>query len=505
MKRPNILLLFSDQQRYDTIGLQNPLIRTPHLDRLAREGMLFERAYPPTPVCLPCRASLVTGLYPSSHRAMHNNCHLPQDHAPTLAGCLSQAGYYTHMVGKSHLNPVHVPQSVESMPFTTNRAYYRQWHGPWYGFQHADINVGHTIENIACQCHYGLWLEERGVRVEDYFVDTAKVKGSYISYGRWDLPEAHHQSKWVADVAIEAIERCADSEQPFFIWANFADPHNPCVVPDPWASMYAPEQMRGFGFKPGEPECFTQKPPFYREIMEQPGCFTARPSDPGLPGTEDACRLPWDDRQTRENAACYYGMISLMDHHIGRMLDALDRTGLAENTLVIFSSGHGDCLGDHGFWHKGILSFEEMLRVPLIVRFPGRVPAGATSRAFQNLVDLPATLLDYAGVPVPWSFEGCDQRPNWENPDRSVRIDTVIEDHPYSTDFNERILITHTHKLVCFANRDYGELYDLVKDPNQIVNLWDDAGSRPVRDRMLARVLSHEMNRRPPAPVKYLR
>jgi uncharacterized sulfatase len=187
-----------------------------------------------------------------------------------------------------------------------------------------------------------------------------------------------------------------------------------------------------------------------------------------------------------------------MDRHIGRILDALDETGLAEDTLVVFSSDHGDLLGDHGFWWKSLVAYEESIRLPMVVRLPGRVPAGARSAAFQNMIDLAPTFLGYAGAAAPVEMEGVDQRHAWEDADARVREDTVVEERPTDAPWCQRILVTETHKLAFYAGRDYGELYDVQADPDQVRNLWDDPAQADLRDRLIARLLSEEMRRRRP-------
>ncbi len=492
-QRPNILFLFSDQQRWDAIGVNNPLIKTPHLDRLAHEGMTFDRAYPPTPVCLPCRASLVTGQYPSTHGATNNHSSLPENYETRLADVLNNAGYMTHFIGKSHLSSCHDPCSRESAPFIHNRDYYRAWHGPWYGFQRADLAIGHTTEKHACGMHYGAWLEDQGVDTAKYFGNTG-----YTDYGKWDLPEKFHSSKWIADTAIASIQSSAESEQPFYIWANFQDPHNPCMVPEPWASMYDPAEVPYYTYHPGEPESFKTKPPHYQEITEQPGEYAAKPSDHELEGAGNVCHLEWNEKRVRENTAAYYGMVSLMDHHIGRIISALEASGQLDNTLIVFSADHPDCLGDHGFWFKSLLAFEEIIRVPMIVRWPANIPADTRSKSFQNLVDLPATFCTAAGLPVPNEFEGVNQLPAWSDPAVAVRHDTVIEERPYHSGFNQRILVTDGTKCVYYANRPYGELYATAKDPQQQHNLWDNPAYRELREKMIRRILDHEMNKARP-------
>lgn len=495
MRPPNILLLLADQMRADCLGVVNPAIRTPHLDRLAREGLLGERVYAPTPVCLPCRASLVTGQYPSTHGATHNMARLPQDWPTLVAPRLARRGYDTHLIGKSHFSSCHDPSSPESAPHIHNRGHFRNWHGPWYGFQHADLSIGHSTEKHACGMHYGVWLEDRGVDTSRFFGHT-----SYVQYGPWDLPAEHHSSAWIAETAIAGIDRARDHGQPFFLWANFQDPHNPCMVPEPWASMYDPEAIPRFGFKPGEPECFAEKPAFYGEVIAQPGDYAARPSDPDLPGAGNIAHLDWTPRQTQENAACYYGMVSLMDHHIGRILAHLDASGLAEDTLVVFSSDHGDLLGDHGFWWKSLVSYEEGIRVPFLARWPARIPAGTRTRAFCNLVDLPATFCAAAGLGEFPDFEGVDQLPAWTSPGTAVRQDCVVEERPTDHAFVQRILLTDDWKLVFYAGRPWGELYDLRDDPHHVRNLWDAPAQQVVKQAMIARLLAHEVTKRQPHP-----
>ncbi len=491
--RPNILLLLSDQQRADALGAVNDAIQTPHLDRLAREGTLFNRAFAPTPVCLPCRASLLSGRYPSTHGAAHNGAGLPEDYPQLLSSALADRGYYTHMIGKSHLTPCHDPLSKESSPFIHNRAYFRNWHGPWYGFEHADIAIGHSTEKHACGMHYGAWLEDRGVDTSRYFGHTA-----YEEFGAWDLPEEFHNSAWTAETTINGIRRAADSDQPFFIWANFQDPHNPCMVPEPWASMYDPKRIPQHGFKPGEPECFADKPAFYREILDQPGPYACKPSDRGMRGAGNVCHLDWTQEQIQENAACYYGMVSLMDKQIGRILAELDRTGAADNTLVVFASDHGDLLGDHGLWWKSLVCYDESIRVPMIARFPGQIPAGRRSGAFQSLVDLFPTFCNFAGAAAPGEVEGVDQRAVWQGTAEQARADVIIEERPYNSDFNERIIVTDRFKLAYYAGRPWGELYDVQADPHHIRNLWDAPEHRGTRDALVRRILDHEMNKHRP-------
>jgi len=495
MKPLNILFLLTDQQRFDTLGLLNPHIKTPNLDRLARSGITFTRAFAPSPVCLPCRASLMAGQYPSTHGATHNHAQLSQSHLPTMATPFRRAGYHTHIIGKSHLAPCHDPTSFESAPHIHNRGFFRNWRGPWYDFERADINIGHSTEKHACGMHYGVWLEERGIDTSKYFGHTR-----YDQYGPWDLPLEHHNSAWIAETVIKSIDDAQHRNRPFLLWANFQDPHNPCMVPEPYASMYDPNAIPTFGFKPGEPDCFKDKPPFYRDLLAQPGEYACKPTDPLMTSAGNVSHLPFTAQQTQQNAACYYGMVSLIDYHVGRILDHLERLGLRENTLVVFASDHGDLLGDHGLWWKSLVCYDESIRVPLIASLPGRLAQNQISRAFQSLVDLPTTFCDLAGVERPHQFEGVVQTPAWCDAAKSVRNDVIVEERPFNTAWAQRILINDTHKLAFYANCPYGELYDVNADPHHIHNLWSRAEHQSLKFDMLTRIASHDAGKRRPNP-----
>ena len=191
----------------------------------------------------------MSGRYASSHRATNNETHLQGHVQPTFGGHFHGAGYYTHMIGKCHFASCTHPTSPEAVPFIHNTEFYRSWRGPFYGFQHADLHIGHTTEKHSAGMHYRAWLEDQGVDIDKYFGNT-----EYFDWGAWELPEAYHPSRWTADRTIDAIHKASNEGRPFCLWSNFQDPHNPYFVPEPWASMYNPDEVSTPGFKPGEPE-----------------------------------------------------------------------------------------------------------------------------------------------------------------------------------------------------------------------------------------------------------
>lgn len=492
MRRPNILLVMADQLRHDCLGAVNPAIRTPNLDRLCREGGRFTRAYAPTPVCLPCRASVISGQFPSTHGACNNHTELPEDHPGLLPGLLRQRGYFTHMVGKSHLANCHDPCSRESAPHIHNLEHWRRWRGPWYGFERADLSIGHTVEAHACGMHYGAWLADRGVDRRRFFGNHR-----YTDFGAWDLPEEHSQGAWAVERAIAGIEEAGGRGQPFFTWLNFADPHNPCMVPEPWASLYDPASLPVYGPKAGER--FDLKPEFYREILAQPGAYAARTSDQGLRGAGNLSHLAWDQATVQRHAAHYYGMVSMLDMQLGRLLAHLDQRGLADDTLIVFTSDHGDMLGEHGFWYKSLAVYDGSIRVPCIVRAPGHVAAGSRHDGPLSLVDLLPTFLAAAGAPPSWRAEGVDHWRAWHD-GRAARRDVVIEERPYDGDWTQRILVdADGWKAAVYPGRTLGELY-APDDPDHLINLWDDPAHAARRAAAIDRILHHEVTRRRPNP-----
>lgn len=500
MKRPlNILLITTDQQRWDAIGYVNPLIQTPHLDRLAREGIAFDRAYCPHAVCTPSRCSILTGHYASRHGAYTIGCNLRGDY-PTIPAVFARAGYFTGLLGKAHFQSCCTEGSFEALPNVHDTDFFRSWNGPYYGFEHCRLAIGHGTEKYCAGMHYRVFLEDHGIDPEQFFGED---KYPYTSHGAWDLPEEFHYSKWTGDETLRAIDLATHSGKPFFLWASFQDPHNPCWVPEPWASLHDPARMPVYRHLPGE---FDGKPPIYQWLIDHPNPddgYTA--DDPWLNGEKpwytvrcDAFHRHGAETQAgkQEIAARYYGMISLVDHHIGRILHHLEATGELDHTLIVFTSDHGEYLGNHGLWWKGLPAFEDSQRVPLVVRHPRVATPGARSRALQNLVDLGQTFLDLAGIePVP-GLQGATQTEAWLDANRQVRRHTLLEFRPTESPFMQKTFIRDPYKLVLYNQRDsWGELYHLEDDPDQYRNLWSDPGHQTVKQGLLLELIYAEMDK----------
>ena len=498
-RRPNILLITSDQQHFSTLGFANPHIKTPALDRLAREGTNFTRAYCTNPTCTPSRASIITGLYPAWHHAWSIGCQLPHD-VPTVGAHLAAQGYDTTLVGKAHFQPLRNgpgTDSVERQPLVRDLDFWRTFedsHCPWYGFQHVETCRNHGDESHVGG-HYAIWMEERGLKNwRDYFLEpNAEGYGAKpCKEGAWALPPEHHYTTWTAERTIAHLDRCAAGDQPFFLWSSFHDPHPPYLVPEPWASMYDPADMPIGQLQPGELETMC---PYVAETQKEKPDFSAW-KDEGGQGNHGLHRHHPDPDKLRKHMAIYYGMTSFMGQQIGRILDKLDELGIADNTLVVFTTDHGHFLGQHGLVAKAFM-YDDNTRLPFLARFPGRIAAGGQCSALQSLVDLAPTFLQAAGAPVPGLMQGVNQLPVWEGQLQHARTDLIVEHRHQPTKYTVRSYVNQRYKLNVYRGHDFGELFDLQEDPGEIRNRWSDPAYADVKHRLMFDFLQAEMNREP--------
>jgi len=490
----NILLITSDQQHWSALGSVNPQISTPALDGLAAGGVRFDRAYCPNPTCTPSRASMLTGMMPSQHGAWSLGTKLFEE-VPTVSGMLSQAGYFTALVGKAHFQPLASQpgmESIECQPTLGNLGFWRDFHGPWYGFEHIETARMHTAE-AHVGGHYAIWMEENGLtNWRDYFEswppDAARTEAIYRSRS-WDLPEKFHYNCWTSERTIAAMEAAGD--RPFFLWSSFHDPHPPYLVPEPWASMVDPTLLRPPRLTPGEHDA---NAPHFRHAAEvdDPSFW---PRATGGEPIHGGWFQAHDEEILRRDMACYYGMTSFMDREIGRILGHLEANGRARDTLVIFTSDHGHFFGQHGLTAKAIHMYEDLVKVPMIVRWPGRMHPG-TSESIQSLVDLAPTMLSAVGVPVPGLMTGKNQLPNWTGGE-AVRSDAIIENHHGTGRFHMRTYVNDRHKITVYHDGEDGELFDLENDPGEIRNLWRDPAALELKAELMHRFLQATLRDEP--------
>ncbi|WP_028547420.1 sulfatase family protein [Paenibacillus sp. UNC451MF] len=492
MKKKNILLITSDQQHWNTIGALNSEIQTPNLDRLVSEGTMFTRAYCPNPTCTPTRASIITGMYPSQHGAWTLGTKLLEDRH-TVGEDFIAHGYRTALVGKAHFQPLKGTEqyrSLEAYPILQELDYWREFQENFYGFDHVELARNHTNEAHVGQ-HYALWMEEEGcTEWRDYFLPPTGNMDRSIRH-TWPIPEKYHYDKWIADRTNKLLEQYKENDESFFLWASFFDPHPDYLVPEPWDKMYDPEKLTLPQAVPGEHD---NNPPHFKLTQEVKADFSAW-MESGFSIHGYHSHLRYTEQEQRRNMATYYGMVSLMDKYIGRILDKLDELGLADDTIVVFTTDHGHMFGHHGMHFKGGFHYEDLIKLPFIVRYPGKVPAGHTSSAMQSLVDLAPTFLTLTGIPVPHAMTGVDQSAVWLGEQSSARDHVLCEFHHEPTTIHQKTLVTERYKITIYYNQTYGEIFDLVEDPQELYNRWDDPQFAQLKSELLLRYAWAELGK----------
>ncbi|WP_417227805.1 sulfatase-like hydrolase/transferase [Amphritea sp.] len=488
-KQPNILIITSDQHRGDCYGFEGRKVRTPHLDEMASMGTRFNACITPNVVCQPSRASILTGLLPRTHGVHDNGIDLnPAIGEKGFAGALAAAGYNTSFIGKAHFATYHTFQPTGTPECTTTtRSMSENWNGPYMGFQHVELMMtGHNyfLPNKPPEGqHYERFFHANGMgerRIEQYHTKLPPISTAAQTFNS-ALPEAFHNTTWVADRTIDYIKDAAKSDQPFCMWASIPDPHHPFDAPAPWCYMHHPDEV---DIPEHRTRDFDKRPWWHRASVE---------TDP-KGGTAESRRVrrefsridPQTDQQLREMTANYYGMISLIDHNVGRILLSLQESGLEEDTIVIFTTDHGDLMGDHGLYLKGPAHYEGLLRVGMIVKGPG-VPSNKVVSEPVSTMDLSPTLIDYANASPLSEQHGQSLRPliETDNASRDFALNEWdLLPGRIGLNLTLRLARTKTHKLTLEQQSGAGEMYDLVNDPHEMQNLFDNPDYKSVQQEL---------------------
>lgn len=481
MKTPNILCFITDQHRADHLGCcGNSQVRTPNINRIASEGVTFTESYVANPVCMPNRASMFTGRYPKAHRVRENGNTLPPEEI-VLPEVLASAGYDTASFGKIHLAPFGMTREKADHDWELYESV-EYWNAggelplPFYGLRHVCLGDGHGSYHLG---HYRRWLDKEHPGAFEKLQMKSAVEPPTGARESWKsaIPEELHYNTFIADRTIDHL-RNRDRDKPFFVWCSFPDPHHPYSPPRPYCDMYDPNDI---DFSPARREGeFDLLPPYFTE------CREGKRMTGGLRGPTNNIT----EEQYREIIAHTYGMISMVDKNVGRVMAALEEESLLEDTIVVFFSDHGDLMGDHWLINKGPFLFRGLVRVPTIWRIPG-AHGGRTCSDMISTVDLMPTLLDLAGLEIPQGVQGQSYAGELTGQGGAKREYAYIEyDESYLGD-RLRQLRNHDWALTFYANSDYGLLFDRNSDPDELYNLWDSPEHQSIKRDLLTELLRH--------------
>lgn len=493
--RLSFLVFCTDQHQSYSVGCNgNPDVRTPHIDRIARHGITFNRAYCSNPICMPSRSSLITGLSPRQHGCLTNGMILP-DSVPTVTQALSHAGYRTHAIGKLHFQPFEAKArnpGDQERPFSWEDG--PRWRAgqitglpnPYYGFQSGDYVGGHVNYcfgdhvNWLHGHHPGVW-ERYGARQADQVVSKDPP------CWKLSIPQELHYNTWITERTMAFLDG-VEPGQHFFLWCSFPDPHFPYAACKPYSNLYDPASL-------------TISPTW--DLRDDPCSLLAdyRANWGVIPEFGEAT--------LREVMAQTYGMITHIDDCVGRVVDHLERRGLAQDTVVVFLSDHGEYLGTHHLLYKGAWPYEELYRVPFIWKVPNGRAQECRCQEVVSLLDFAPTVLDYAGVDEtvldagglsperPYRLPGRSLRKFLDNGEPLDERRAIVEaelTRPGGQLARIRTIVEGRHKLTVYAPTGEAVLRDLLEDPEERRNLWDDQARRDVQAH-LVHALVEELSR----------
>lgn len=425
----NILVIHADQHRIDCLGpYGNPDVQTPHIDSLAADGVVYNESFCTFPVCTPSRYSLLTGVSVRQHGGYTNQSNLPLA-LPTFAEILGNAGYRTKAVGKMHLNPTYLDVGFNELLLAEQNG------------------LGRLDDD------YHRWLRDEGLvdridlmsEVPEFREDGPQEYYENHSALESDLDDAHHSTTWIGDRALETLESW--DEGAHVLMVGFIKPHHPYDPPASWSGMYAPE-----------------------DLTLLPGWTTeAQPRDLEYhTGTHPHRNLT--EKLLRQAMAYYYALVSQIDFHVGRMIDCLKRKGLYDDTLILYTSDHGDYQGFHHMVGKLNYMYDPLAKVPLIIKYPDQALAGETSDGLVSNIDVAPTILRAAGSDVPDTMKGFDLIQKSEGQRELVFTEAKAGEH--------LMVRSHTRKLLLCKDDSQSLFFDLVNDPMELNNLYEDPAHR---------------------------
>jgi arylsulfatase A-like enzyme len=450
---PHIILIITDQQRYDTINaLGFPYMETPNLDRLVHEGVALTQCHITAPSCAPSRASLFTGYYPHTTGILKNG----DAWRHSWVELLNAGGYYCVNIGKMHTSPFETPLGFHERYVVENKDRYLE--GRYY-FDEWDKG-----------------LRARGfVKQQREFYRQRPDYRERLGAFEWELPEETQSDVFVGDMATWWIETKPRPQQPLFLQIGFPGPHPPYDPTPGYAKQYLEKEL-------------PIAPVSDEDLAGQPPPFLAmRRHNHEVDHDSVVHLLNPTQEQRRRQRAYYLANVTMIDEKIGQILQALDAKGYLDNAVVFFTSDHGDALGDHGHSQKWTM-YDMITRVPTLVWAPGRFAGGRKLDQLCSLMDLGPTVLDLAGITPPQSLEAVSLLPALRGEAWAGR-EHVFAEHCRDGILQETEYMTMVRgrewKLVHFLGEPFGQLFDLVNDPGEMHNLWDEPAHAEKRRELL--------------------
>ena len=473
-KQPNILWICTDQQRFDTLGVYgNKFVKTPNLDNLAEEGAIFDNAFSQSPVCSPSRACFLTGRYPVTCRMRQNGADIP-DNEVLVTKIFHDNGYRCGLSGKLHIRACNPESGCTTMESRIDDGY-------------DEFHWSHDTGSVwGLNNEYYRWLDEK---YGETYVTKPCEKSKFVNYG---MPIEKHQSYWCAEKAIDFIYDNVD--KPWVFSVNMYDPHHPFDPPRELLDRYMDilDEIPLPIYKDKEWESKT--------IWQKQDHFGAYNHHAGHAFSE------MNDTDHRMQKAAYWAMCDMVDLQVGRMIEALKKSGQYDNTIIVFHSDHGELLGDHGIYLKGPFFYDCSIKVPLIIFWKDKIKSSRYSQLVE-LMDLPETLLDLAGLEIPERMQGKSLL-NCMTNGKKVHDDVYSEylnAMPWHKDpkaFASMVRTEDYKIVVSHSGNGEGELYDLKADPNELENLFYDERYAQIKSSMYKRLLERWARMIDPLPVR---
>jgi len=495
-KKPNVLFIICDALRQaDLECYGNEIVKTPNINRIAKYGVRFTNYYASNPICMPNRASLLTGMYPNTH-GVRSNGMIMNEEIPTLTKTLSRRGWHTASIGKIHhqfwmgstsrkyksaedlASWVMKPEQQKLYPVGKNFPL------PYYGYEEVEVVSGN---GIVCSGHYTEWLDKKNPEVSQEVKERCYDFRQLFDLYSAPIAEKYNSSTYITERTIAFLDRVAKKEygdKPFYLHCSFNDPHYPIYPPERLQEKYKPEDIP-------LPESFSHQKnlknhKYLNEFLyTNPDAFFKK-----------ALLKESTEEDVKKLKALTYATIAYIDECVGKITDHLVETGLAENTIVIFTSDHGDLMGDHGLLFKGPCPFDGIMKIPLIWCNPDmQNTSEVVCDSLISSVDYTPTLLSILGIKQkfrPPDMQGIDMSALFNAPDQQIRDCCYLEADEEMNPMVSRLrhLITEDYKLTVYEEMPgFGDLYDRRNDPHELYNLWDDPDYKNVRKELIEKLL----------------